>query len=119
MQTQPIIELERVTHAEGADEDVDLALVALVIEEQAAVTVEVVEAAVRDVAEILEQMPQSPILALLDDKVDVAVAPLERRRPRTMPVHANGGAAQESHQHVRLGGSLQQADGLRLDVGER
>src|SRR5256712_7516877 len=101
MQLQPAVEVERVTHAEGADEDVDLARVALVVEEEAAVAVQVVEAAVGHVAEVLEEALESPILSFLDDDVDVAVAALECGWKRDMPVHANGGAAEQSDQHVR------------------
>src|SRR2546427_9194118 len=102
MELQAAVEVERVTHAEGADEDVDLARVALVIEEEAAVAVQVVEAAVGHVAEVLEQALESPILSFLDDDVDVAVPPLECGWKGNMAVHTHRGAAEQPHQHVRV-----------------
>src|SRR2546422_10666172 len=107
MELQAAVEVERVTHAKGPDEDADLARVALVVEEEAAVAVQVVEAAVRHVAEVLEQALESAILSFLDHDVDVAVTALEGWWKGNMAVHAHGGAAEQPHQHVRLCRSLQ------------
>src|SRR5467141_1195761 len=107
MQLQAAVEVERVTHAEGADEDVDLARVALVVEEEAAVAVQVVEAAVGHVAKVLEQALESPILSFLDDDVDVAVTARKCGWKANMPMHAHGSAAEQPHQHVRLCRSLE------------
>ena len=94
MHLKAIVELERMTHAEGPNEDVDLARVALVIEEETAVAMQVVEAPVGDVTELAEQALESPVLALLDHDVDITVASIEDRRARTVPVHAHRRAAQ-------------------------
>src|SRR5467141_2735827 len=107
MQLQAAVEVERVTHAEGADEVFDLARGALVVEEEAAVAVQVVEAAVGHVAEVLEEALESPILSCLDHDVDVAVTALECGGKGNMAVHANGGTAEQPHQHVGLCRSLQ------------
>src|SRR5205807_10409656 len=98
MQLQAIVELERMAHAEGPNEDVDLTPIALVIEEEATVAMQVVEAPIRDIADLFEQTLESPVLALLHDDVDIAVAALECRRARTVPVHANGRATQQPNQ---------------------
>src|SRR2546428_13687279 len=101
MEVQAAVEVERVTHTKGADEDVDLARVALVVEEEAAVAVQVVEAAVGHVAEVLEQALESPILSFIDHDVDIAVTALEGRWKGNMAVHAHRGAAEQTHQHGR------------------
>src|SRR5256712_2305771 len=93
MHLKPIVELERVTHAEGPDEDVELPRVALVIEEETAVAMQVVEAPVGNVTELAEQPLESPVLALLDHDVDIAVASIQSRLARTVPVHAHRRAA--------------------------
>src|SRR6202022_4692205 len=107
MQLQAIVEVERVTHAEGADKDVELARVALVVKEEAAVAVQVVEIPVRDIAKVFEEMFEPSILPFLDDDVDVAVAALECGRKGRVAVHADGRAAKQPYQQLRSGGALQ------------
>src|SRR2546426_1216105 len=118
MQLEAIVELERVTHAESPDENIDLALVALVIEEQAAVAVQVIEAPVGNIAEVLQQTLESPVLPLLHHDIDVAVPPLECRWEWTVPVHAHGGATQQAHQDLRLRRSLEKTSRFGFDIRE-
>src|ERR1700730_8001683 len=119
MHPQPVVEVERVTHAEGADKDVELARVALVVKEEAAIAVQVVEIPVRDIAKIFEETFEPSVLTFLHDHIDIAVAALECGWKWRVAMHADGRAAEQPNQQLRSGRALQQASRLRLDVGKR
>ena len=118
VELKAIVELEGVTHAEPADEDIELPPIALVVEEQAAIAMQVVEAAIGHVPELGQEPLEPAVLAFLDHDVDIAVPSVQRRRTRAVPVEPDGGSTQQPHQDLRLACLVEQASRFGFDVGK-
>ena len=107
-----------VAHLEGVDEDIDLAAVLLVVEEQPARAVHRVERAVGDVALRLEERPRAPSVPLARDEIDVADLAHEGRIEICSAVQANGGAADQAHSQAGLVGCRHETACLLHDIGQ-
>src|SRR6185295_10498483 len=106
-----------VAHAEGVDEQVDLAAVDVVVVEAALTSVHGVEGDVGLVAGSLEELVGRTPALLRHREVDVLVRPVERRRHRRR-LHAYGNATEEPQRHPVPGRDPEQALTLGDDVLE-
>ena len=94
------------TEVRLVDEHVHLAVVALVPEEEAAVTVEHVELAIADVPERFDQLDHTLPGGPGSHQVDVRVLPLQRRPAAAGTENGNGDAAENPQRQAALGSSL-------------
>jgi hypothetical protein len=105
-----------VAHLEAVDENVELALVREVVEEEAAVGVERVKLGVRDVSEVGEQVGERARMLSCGDEVNV----LARARDRRLPaggVLADGETADKTDRETPLGSGIDYPSPFREDVG--
>ena len=91
------VERDGVAHLELADEDVQLAAVRVVVDHETAVHADhVVEALVRLVARVDQQLERLAVALAPGHEVDVAIGPTQRRMHLALRVQCNGDAAEHA-----------------------
>ena len=112
---EPLLERDLVAHPERADEDVHLPLVRVVVEEEPFAAVHRVEAEVRLVADVAQELLQVARRLLRGREVEVLVLARERGRQAARP-HVDGDAAEQADRQAGVARGVEDAAALGDDV---